>query len=396
MQPRILTFVDYFLPGFKAGGPARTIANLVEHLGDEASFLIVTRDRDLNDAEPYPDVQRGEWTDFGPAKVYYARPEEMTIAALSRLMRSTDHDIVYLNSLFSPRMTQLPLIARRLRLVPENRRWILAPRGELGASALRIKATKKRLALAAGQRLRLFDGIIWQASTEMEAQDIQTALPGASLPLIACDLPTHFNLAHSRPTRQQGNPLRIVFLSRVVPIKNLAFALQVLSKVKFPIKFGIYGPIEDPGYWSRCRALIDQLPGHVEATYCGAVEPKAVQETLAAYDLFFLPSGGENFGHVMAEALQAGLPLLISDQTPWRRLRQHGVGEALPLSDQRAFVSAIENYAAMTTAQWAEVTGKVQRYVENLRASTQAAVQQSRTLFGLPDPSSSHNSGLPR
>ena len=46
----ILAFVDHFLPGFKAGGPVRTLANIVDRLGDEFEFKIVTRDRDLDTA----------------------------------------------------------------------------------------------------------------------------------------------------------------------------------------------------------------------------------------------------------------------------------------------------------------------------------------------------------
>src|SRR3546814_17574361 len=42
-----------------------------------------------------------------------------------------------------------------------------------------------------------------------------------------------------------------------------------------------------------------------------------------AYGPFVL---GENYGHVIAEALEAGLRLLISDQTPWRGLAEAGVG----------------------------------------------------------------------
>ena len=50
---RILTFVDYYLPGYKAGGPIRTIANMVSQLGGEFEFLIVTRERDFLDTVPY-------------------------------------------------------------------------------------------------------------------------------------------------------------------------------------------------------------------------------------------------------------------------------------------------------------------------------------------------------
>jgi len=57
----ILCFVSYYLPGFRSGGPVRTIANFVDHLGDEFDIRIVTRDHDALVAEPYPDVVIDEW-----------------------------------------------------------------------------------------------------------------------------------------------------------------------------------------------------------------------------------------------------------------------------------------------------------------------------------------------
>ena len=37
----ILCFVAYYLPGYRSGGPVRTIANFVDHLGDEFDIRIV-------------------------------------------------------------------------------------------------------------------------------------------------------------------------------------------------------------------------------------------------------------------------------------------------------------------------------------------------------------------
>ena len=52
----VLVFIGYYLPGYKAGGPVRSIANVVETLGDEFEFRIVTSDRDLLDEVPYPGI----------------------------------------------------------------------------------------------------------------------------------------------------------------------------------------------------------------------------------------------------------------------------------------------------------------------------------------------------
>jgi hypothetical protein len=46
---------------------------------------------------------------------------------------------------------------------------------------------------------------------------------------------------------------------------------------------------------------------------------------LAEYDLFLFPTLGENYGHVISEALASGCPVVISDQTPWRNLEAEGI-----------------------------------------------------------------------
>ena len=45
-KPQVLVFIDWYKPYYKAGGPVRSMVNLVEHLSDRIDFHIVTSDRD--------------------------------------------------------------------------------------------------------------------------------------------------------------------------------------------------------------------------------------------------------------------------------------------------------------------------------------------------------------
>ena len=128
-------------------------------------------------------------------------------------------------------------------------------------------------------------------------------------------------------------------------MKNLDYALRVLAQVRTQVRFSIYGPIEVVTYWEECQKLMAELPANVEVNYCGSIEHDNVVATISELDLFFLPSRGENFGHVIHEALRAGLPLLISDRTPWKDLAELGVGWDLALGDMSAFVRRIEEVA---------------------------------------------------
>lgn len=58
---RILAFVKYYLPGYKTGGPLRTLEHMVAQLGGDFLFRVVTSDRDAGDTWPYPGVTVERW-----------------------------------------------------------------------------------------------------------------------------------------------------------------------------------------------------------------------------------------------------------------------------------------------------------------------------------------------
>lgn len=354
-RPRVLIMADHYLPGYRAGGPIRTLSNLVEQLGGEYEFRIVTRDRDLGDDVPYADVVSGRWHPMGAARVYHASPRELVAGELGRLLAATPADLLYLNSFFSPRMSVLPLVLRRLRRIPP---WpvVLAPRGEFSPGALALKPARKRAYLAAARAGGLLRGILWHATSEDERGRIGAVagalpaqvhiapnLPSASLQCAAGSL-------QPGPAMAEGGPLRLVFLSRIAPMKNLAHLLGLLRRVRAPVRLSLHGPIGDAAYWQQCQALAAALPAHVCMEYLGDVAPDQVAEVFGRHDLFVFPTRGENFGHVILESLSAGTPVIVSDRTPWRADAEGGL-TVLPLDDQNAWVAAIDSFALGSASQ---------------------------------------------
>ena len=353
MKPTILIFSRYYLPGYRSGGPIRSIANMAELLGIEFDFRIVTLDHDKGCAESYPGMQSDDWNELDHANVYYARERSCSLAGIARLMAKTPHDLLYVNSFFDPIFTIRPILAQKLGLSP-TKPLVIAPRGEFSRGALKLKRWKKELYLGIARSFRLYENVTWQASTNLEASDIlrQVTSRGLGRPavkvVVAPDLTSQHAIPRINPdiySKLSRNSLKVCFLSRISPMKNLDFALRTLGKVRARISFSIYGPLEAGSYWKECKRLIATLPQNISVTYNGCVEPDAVVETIGKHDLFFLPTRGENFGHVIHEALAAGVPVLISDQTPWVDLEEKGVGWALPLSSTSGFAKVIENVA---------------------------------------------------
>lgn len=342
-KPSVLIFVNCYLPGVKFGGPISTVSNLVESLGHEFDIRIVTSDRDLGDPRPFPGIATNCWVPVGNAKVCYLSPDARSILRLARILRETPHDLLYLNSFFSPVFTIRPLIARRLGFAP-RKPCVVAPRGELAPSALTLKSFKKRFFVCIARAFGLYNGLRWQASADHEASDMLRIIPEArGRVIVARNLPNISGLAAARPpSPSPDDALRVVFLARVAPIKNLEFALDTLAQCPEKVEFDIWGAKEDPAYWQACEKLMEQLPPHITVTYRGVAERSRVIEILCGYDLFFLPTKGENFGHAIAEALIAGTPVLISDRTPWQALESAGVGWELPLeSGASSFAEAV-------------------------------------------------------
>lgn len=380
----ILVMVDHYLPGYKSGGPVRAIANLVTALGSEFRFRILTRDRDLGDMGPYPGVIQDEWQRVGEAEVMYLSPSRSGLSTCRSIINSSSADLLYLNSIFDS-LTIKTLFLRRLSLlggIPV----ILAPRGEFSPNAFRLKRWKKGPYIALTQALALYNNLTWQATAEPEQRyilarfgpDIQS---GCSRLVVAPDIAAIGSL-HEIGARSQKEPGRaqVVFLSRISRMKNLDFALQALGDVSGDITFDIYGPLEDRTYWKQCERQLKRLPESVRTEYHGAIPADQVMEVLSKSHLLLLPTLGENYGHVIVEALSAGCPILISDRTPWRGLSQMKAGWDLPLDQPERFREALAAVVAMNAEEFEQWSRGARSFARDHQAG-QATVDAYRSLF---------------
>jgi len=316
-KKKILCFIDFYLPGYKSGGPVRSITNFVEQLGNLYDISIVCRDHDASDKASYKEITKDSWNKVGNASVFYASKNTLTFRGLKRILAETPYDLLYLNSFFSYRFTILPLFLRFLKFIPKKP-IILAPRGELSPGALKIKLIKKKIYIFVVKFFGFYKNLYWQASSSFEKKDILSNLSNINKTkiFIAPNLTPIIQYKKNFLQRKDGK-LRIVFLSRISPKKNLDFLLSVMLRVKESIDLAIYGVKSDEKYYKHCMNLIYKLPKNINAEYKGHVPHKEVLSILSNYDLFVFPTKGENFGHVIFESLSAGTPVLVSDQTPW-------------------------------------------------------------------------------
>ena len=380
-RPAILTYMAYYLPGYKAGGALRTLQGLVEGMGDAFDFRIITRDRDLNDEAPYPGIETDAWQPVGKAQVCYLAPDRVNRATLREIARETPHDLAYFASFLDPRFTIDPLLSRRLGQVPRVPS-IVAPQNELSPGALSLKAPKKKAFIAAARLGGLYRDCTFHASSELERDEILAQFPNAEV-VVARNLQTAPSEADApAPAPKEPGALRAIFMSRISAKKNLAGALRMLGQLpaEARVEIDVYGPVDDPPHWEECQGVIASMPGHVTVNVCGPLENHRIPEVMPNYHLFMLPTLGESFGYAILEAMLWGCPVLISDRTPWEGLEAAGAGWDIPLEDAAGFQGALAQMLALDGDGFAALSRSTRQFAfDYVRESAQ--IDENQRLF---------------
>lgn len=346
----VLTFLSYYLPGYKGGGPIRTIENMANSLYNKVNFLIITRDHDLGSNEPYNNIDYDKWVKVNNTQVKYLSPSMYNYKQLRALIFDTSYNVLYLNSFFSFYDSILPLLIIHFNNEFEKK-IILAPRGEFSKGALEINKFKKFVFIYLSKLFSLHKNITWQASSKFEQDDILKIFKHAKKLTIAPDL------THTPPTKYfeeqkikienlslNNEILNTIFYSRICEKKNLLFLIEIVANIKRNLILDIYGPIEDKKYWNKCETLIKKLPSNIKCNYKGIIKPEDVTNSLIKYDLFLFPTLGENFGHVIFESLLSGTPIFISNQTPWGQVESLEFLNVIPLENMQFWINSIENF----------------------------------------------------
>lgn len=123
----------------------------------------------------------------------------------------------------------------------------------------------------------------------------------------------------------------VLFLGRLSPVKNLEQFLEAFAQVRpANTTLALVGPAE-PDYDTRLRALAQRLGITGDVAFVGALYDEEKLSALAAADLFVMPSLIESYGNAVAEAVAAGLPVLLTDTCGIAPALHERAGLAVPL-----------------------------------------------------------------
>lgn len=352
----ILIVMGRYLPGYKDGGPVQSIRNLTDRLGSEYDFRILTVDRDHGDSCAYPNIVYDDWNQVGQAKVWYVKPGGFSRETISKLVEEVS--LVYVCGCFNDYARMVLRMKRSGQLKPPI---VIAPMGLFSSGALQIGYQKKKLYLVVCELLGWFKGVVWSVTGEQEEQEVKKVIGKDAVCFRAQDIPRHME-KRPEPIRKDNGKLDIIFLSRISPKKNLKYAIDILSQLEGEICFDIYGMPEDEDYYVSCMKAAETLPPNVQCVYKGQVRPDEVLETFSNYHVFLFPTRGENYGHVIYEAMAGGCIPVISDRTPWQDLENKQIGRVISLDHMEGFAEALQELADMEQAEYDEQRKRVAEY----------------------------------
>ncbi len=358
---KILIFIDWYKPGFKAGGPIRSISNLVSQLNNKYDFYIVTRNTDYLETTPYSTIKTNEWNEVDNAKVYYLSAENTNKSTIKKLIQEINPSLIYCNSLYSPKFTLTPIrIAKKL-----NIKTVLAVRGMLSSGSLDVKSHKKCLFLALIKAYGLFSKTTFHATTPNEEKDIYKAFGNKIKTIVAQNLPENKSIKFQHKTKSQEE-LKMVFIGRISPEKNTLYAIEVLKKCKQNIVLDIFGPIYNQEYFDQCKNAINQLPSNIVVNYKGVLNHDLLDDTLKEYHALYLPSTGENFGHSILEGMTNSCVPILSNKTPWQNLEEKNIGFDIDLNHPNKFVEIIDKLATMNNEELNQFTKNAYNFAQTI------------------------------
>lgn len=347
-RPHVVVVAPHFPPAFRGGGPIRTLDAMLTGLTSEerAAVQVITSDRDSGATERLPGVVPNEWVRFSDTNVWYASvgTARKTLATAWRL-RGLRCEVLYLNSVFNITFGLMPVVLARLKWW-RVQKIVIAPRGEFDPGAMELKASKKRAYLRAIRLSRLHNRVVWHASSATEAKHIRRTMPKACA-IVVKENETALPPRAARSQVPTSPPVRLVYLGRISPKKRLHILLEAAQTVQ-GVHIDVYGPSDDAAYLRVCRDMAIGCGTRVE--FRGPVSPEKAREVFRDAHFACFPTSGENFGHVIAEALATGCPVMVADVTPWSSYIARGGGLLVPSLEVKDWREAIGSTVSMNAS----------------------------------------------
>ena len=343
---RVLHVSAYFAPAFRYGGPPRTILGLCRTLvnaGADVEVFTTTANGD----EPLPAAPDG--VTYEGVRVRYFplaapsvgwRASGLADAVAREAKRA---DLVHVHGLWNF-TAWAGVRAARAAGIP----YVISPRGMLQPDAMARHHAAKILAYHVIEARNLRGAALLHATSDPEARAL-TAI-GPRVALVANGVaPATVSADQVARVRQRFDLPRdadlLLFLGRLHPIKRLDLLADAFIRLRQSGRSAclvIAGPDED-GHRRRVEPLFARVNADVRWT--GAVDGDDKWALVSASRALVQCSDSESFGLSVAEALAAGVPVVVSERGAWQDVAAVGGGFVVP-HDARAIADALDRLLA--------------------------------------------------
>lgn len=340
---RILLVSQYFFPAFHYGGPAlkvKAIADGLARMGHEVAVLTSAISKS-------PTHEAADWKSevrqLGDVCVYYFRAI-MSYRAVSitpgvllwaaRHCRS--HDVIHIFGLYDFLGLVVSTFARRTSIP-----YVVEPMGMyLPIAHGRWRKLLYRT-LVGDQMLRRAERVIATSESEFDQLRSNLSLPEERLVV-------RRNGVEIEPSRREKegafrerygfrqSDRLVLFLGRISRVKNLELLLRAFAELRVSdCHVLLVGPVEDEAYLVELKRLAVTLGINNLVHFHSTVHGGAKSELLSDADLVVLSSHSESFGNSAAEAVLAGVPVVVTEQCGIAPLVRDRVGlVAAPTAEQ--------------------------------------------------------------
>lgn len=339
---RIAHVISYYRPAAEWGGPVRSVAMLAQATARAgADIEVLTTNARGDPALPREppgtrEVSGVPVTYFearGPRRFFFSA--ELAGELRRRLPRL---DVVHLHGIWT-----YPVLAAARVCERHGVPYVLSPRGSLDPWALGEKSWKKRAYMRLLERRTLRRAALLHFTSEDEhdtAPEEFRAQPHAVVPN-CLDVDALLALERADPAPEVPELLILGRIHKMKGFDLLVPALRRLADLGRPARLAVAGN-DEGNYRARVEELVRDHGLEDQVRFLGEIEGEAKRDAFRRASLLVAPSHRENFGNAIAEAMAAGLAVVVSDRVGIAAdIARHGAGLVVP-TDAAALAEGLD------------------------------------------------------
>ena len=303
-RPYIIHVVDRY--HHSIGGPFRSINHIIDVCSVVSTHFVVCRSEERADGDcglkDCVDLFRFSWS----------------LVSLLFRHRGSPNLIIHFHGGWHPSQIIGPIVGKLLGF-----KIIFSTRGI--CSRVALNSSRKKQLVWPLHRLALKNSVI-VCSSAAELSDVQRAMSSGwlgwavepeKLTVIPNKSIRNYSVARLEKGLLSPSPcgFSIGFLGRIHQFKRIDLLVKAVNSLPFEANLFCVGPIEDVIYH---RVLVDlDTLGRVK--FFGCLAPSTLGNFWSSIDCLALVSRDENFGNSIFEALEIGVPCLVTSNLWWSK-----------------------------------------------------------------------------